>query len=228
LSFDDDAAGWAEYWAPLGAPAREAVADALELGAGKRVLDAGCGSGEFLRLARERGAYVEGIDSSPAMAALARARVGSLDVLPFPAASFDFVTGFNSLQFAPDPVMALREWRRVAPVLAVVAWGELSELDVIENALRRLAGLDPLGARFILRLPELAREAGLTITRRWNVSVPFEADRERLLAAALWDARSYELEETHASEVILRAAEPFRRANGSYRLENTFVATLLR
>jgi hypothetical protein len=67
----------------------------------------------------------------------------------------------------------------------------------------------------------------VAITRSWDVSVPFEAGRERLVAASLWDARGYGLDEAPAREAIVRAAEPFRRADGSYRLENTFTATLL-
>ena len=56
-------------------------------------------------------------------------REGELEVLPYPDDSFDTVTAFNAVQvqYAADPVAALRELRRVAvpgaPV-AVVTWAQ--------------------------------------------------------------------------------------------------------
>jgi hypothetical protein len=108
-----------------------------------------------------------------------------------------------------------------------VLWAQFSELDVLENALRDAAGEPPLPPAFLLRLPDVAREAGLTIERQWDIPVPFEADRERLQLASLWDARAYGVEEGVAREVVLAAAQPFRRPDGAYRFENTFTATLL-
>src|SRR5262249_1915463 len=48
--------------------------DAGAVGPGTRLLDVGCGSGFALRLAAERGAVVAGIDASPRLLAVARAR----------------------------------------------------------------------------------------------------------------------------------------------------------
>src|SRR4051794_24122922 len=67
---------------------------------GRRVLDAGCGSGPLSAALRDRGAVVTGIDVSAAMLALARRRLGEdvalhvADVserLPFADSSFDDV-----------------------------------------------------------------------------------------------------------------------------------------
>lgn len=55
---------------------------------GRRVLDAGCGSGPLSAALRERGAIVTGLDSSPAMVALARQRLGD-DAELFVATSAD-------------------------------------------------------------------------------------------------------------------------------------------
>src|SRR3954451_20282988 len=99
--FNTDAAEWAEHSSGLAAPAREAVADRLR--AGDRVLDIGCGTGEFCALAHARGMTASGIDAAPAMIELARTRApeadlrgGSMDALPWDDGSFDAVVGFNS------------------------------------------------------------------------------------------------------------------------------------
>src|SRR5262245_46176408 len=118
--WNDEAAVFAEHWSAFAAPAQHAVADALQLGDGMRVLDVGCGAGRFCALAASRGARVSGLDGAAAMIAIASRTapgadlcVGPLDRLPWPDATFDAVTGFNSLQFASDPVTALRDWSRV-------------------------------------------------------------------------------------------------------------------
>jgi ubiquinone/menaquinone biosynthesis C-methylase UbiE len=100
------------------------------------VLDAGCGSGAFLRAAADHGAVVSGIDASEALLAIARERVpdadlslGDLQRLPYADDTFDAVTGFCSFFFADDMVEALREAGRVAkpgaPVVIQV-WGSPS------------------------------------------------------------------------------------------------------
>ncbi len=66
--------------------------------AGRRILDAGCGSGPLFAALRDRGAVVTGVDSSAKMLELARRRLGAgadLQVadlgspLPFPDGAFD-------------------------------------------------------------------------------------------------------------------------------------------
>lgn len=46
--------------------------DALEPGAGQRLLDIGCGTGQTVAAALERGVVASGIDLAPAMVALAQ------------------------------------------------------------------------------------------------------------------------------------------------------------
>ena len=119
IDWDDEAGHFRIHWARLADPARHAIAQAVELQQA-RVLDVGCGNGDFCALALERGAQVSGIDAAPAMIATAKERapdadlrVGEMDALPYADGAFDLVTGFNSLQFSDDPVAALREWMRV-------------------------------------------------------------------------------------------------------------------
>src|SRR5689334_24336649 len=110
---------WADIQERRTKPAFDAALEALAIGPGTRMLDIGCGAGLALRLAADRGADVAGLDAAPGLLAYARRRVpgarivqGELQSLPFPDDAFDAVTGFNSLQYAADPIEALREAKR--------------------------------------------------------------------------------------------------------------------
>jgi SAM-dependent methyltransferase len=90
--------------------------------AGRRILDAGCGSGPLFAALRDRGAIVTGIDKSAGMLELARRRLGDaadLQVaelgspLPFPDDTFDDVTASLVLHYLEDWRPALAELRRV-------------------------------------------------------------------------------------------------------------------
>ena len=90
--------------------------------AGRRILDAGCGSGPLFAALRDRGAIVTGFDKSSGMLELARRRLGGdadLQVaelgrpLPFPDDTFDDVTASLVLHYLEDWGPALAELRRV-------------------------------------------------------------------------------------------------------------------
>jgi SAM-dependent methyltransferase len=90
--------------------------------AGRRILDAGCGSGPLFAALRDRGAVVTGFDSSAGMLEQARRRLGDdadLRVaelgrpLPFPDAAFDDVVAALVLHYLEDWGPALAELRRV-------------------------------------------------------------------------------------------------------------------
>jgi SAM-dependent methyltransferase len=89
---------------------------------GRRVLDAGCGSGPLSAALRAKGAVVTGFDSSPAMVELARRRLGDdADVhvadisrpLPFADGVFDDVVVSLVLHYLRDWTTPLAELRRV-------------------------------------------------------------------------------------------------------------------
>lgn len=214
----------------------------LAIGAGQRVLEVGCGSGVFLRAVADQGAEVAGLDASAALIELARdrvpeadLRVGDLQVLPYPDDAFDVVAGFNSFFFADDMVAALREAGRVAkpgaPVLIQV-WGrhEACDLDVIKPIVRPFfPGYDP-GAPPPPSLADpgvlegIASAAGLTPTETFDISWAYayrdedEVARSLLSAAGVGDAAGPREPEVRAA--LLEALAPFRRHDGSYRLEN--------
>jgi SAM-dependent methyltransferase len=84
-----------------------------------RVLEVGCGMGEFAeRVARELGAEVVATDLSPRMVELTRgrgldARVADVQALPFEDGEFDCGVANWMLYHVPDPDRALGELRRV-------------------------------------------------------------------------------------------------------------------
>ncbi len=89
---------------------------------GRRILDAGCGSGPLTAALRDRGADVTGFDASAAMVDLARERLGDdADVhvadlaapLPFADAAYDDVVASLVLHYLEDWSGALSELRRV-------------------------------------------------------------------------------------------------------------------
>jgi SAM-dependent methyltransferase len=102
-----------------GVDARDAAFAAVAEVAPHRVLEAGCGWGEFAeRLARELGADVMAVDLSPRMVKLARergvdARIADVQALPFADGEFDCVVANWMLYHVPDLDQALGELARV-------------------------------------------------------------------------------------------------------------------
>ncbi len=251
--------GSAERWGPLwGAraddwalneelqvPTYEAALERVELQAGQRVLDIGCGAGTFLRLVVEHGARAFGLDASEALIELARRRVpaaevrtGEMEALPYADDGFDLVTGFNSFFFANDFVAALREAGRVAKPgapIVVQVWGahERNDLEAMKEIVRPFMPPRPAGAPVEPDysapgvLERLATEAGLSPHESFDAGYAFEyPDDEtlgRLLVAPAGIAALVGAErEAEVKDAIVAGLASHRRPDGSYRLENEF------
>ena len=90
---------------------------------GMSVLDVGCGTGTHLSIYQKAGCEVSGIDSSPAMLDVARAKLGERAQLrladasrmPFPDETFDLVLATHLLHEMPSPVRSqvMKEAKRV-------------------------------------------------------------------------------------------------------------------
>lgn len=86
---------------------------------GARVLDVGCGRGNFVGLMAGAGHDVQGTELSDATAEHARGRfgdrinVGDLAELTFPENHFDLVVMWHVLEHVPDPVGNMRAVRRM-------------------------------------------------------------------------------------------------------------------
>ena len=90
----------------------------LPPGHGRRLLDVGCGSGEFLSRMRERGWAVIGVEPDPVAAAAARrddldVRDGMLEDAAFADESFDAVVLSHVIEHVHDPIALLRECGRI-------------------------------------------------------------------------------------------------------------------
>lgn len=88
------------------------------LGPSSRVLDVGCGAGEFLNDVRSRfGCQVEGLDLSEGSKRAAKAGFdidvfcGELFDAPWAPGSFDLLTSWWSLEHMPDPARAIAKMR---------------------------------------------------------------------------------------------------------------------
>jgi 2-polyprenyl-3-methyl-5-hydroxy-6-metoxy-1,4-benzoquinol methylase/predicted RNA-binding Zn-ribbon protein involved in translation (DUF1610 family) len=83
-----------------------------------RVLDVGCGGGEFLTNALKRGWEAWGLElAAGAVKAMPepvqrRVTVGTLEEAPFPEESFDALTYFDVIEHVRDPLHFLRSGRR--------------------------------------------------------------------------------------------------------------------
>lgn len=227
---------WAEGWGATARPAQTALIDASGVGPGVRLLDAGCGSGELLRLAADRGADVSGCDPAQGMLRLARRlvpeadlRSAGLEAPPWPDAAFDVVTAVNALHLADDEAAALRQVRRIlAPggVLGVAGWAEhaRNDLDVLEAAVAEADGEEPspdLPERLPGGLEALLTAAGFSMLAAGIVETPWEAkDDESLVAGVLLGEDTATLHEL--GPAVVAAARPFRTCDGGYRLRNAF------
>jgi cyclopropane fatty-acyl-phospholipid synthase-like methyltransferase len=194
-----------------------AVADAIHLGPGMRVLDIGCGDGGFCALAAGRGAEVSGIDADAAAVAQARRlvpsadlRVGLMEALPWLDDGFDAVVGFNALQYALDIDLALLEAMRVLRPggrVAVCKWGRPQD-----NELFAVAVAMGVGRREALRAEDPVEAAihrvGLSVCDRGCVPVLLDVPDVVALAevTGLGDEAGLE---GHAAG--------FRQSDGSYR-----------
>lgn len=89
----------------------------------ERLLDLGCGTGEMIRLLREKHPHMMlwGLDLSPEMIRMAKEkqipnvdfRVGDAEFLPYPDQSFDVVLCMQSFHHYPNPEAVLKEVYRV-------------------------------------------------------------------------------------------------------------------
>jgi SAM-dependent methyltransferase len=240
---------WAQFQEPQYLPLYDAVFDAAGVGAGVRLVDAGCGCGLALDRAADRGADVAGFDASPALLALAAERLpgaelrtGTVEKPPFEAGGFDVVTMFNVAHHPPrvvELVSHLVPLGRPGALVAVSTFGPPELCDVRQI----LVGLGPWMNRSGCDDPRppgppgtvdgLLREGGFAVVDADDLSCPFRyADPETalrgVLAAAPFVSASRRLGEAFVRQTVAARLEAYRRADGTFRLDNVFRWVLAR
>jgi len=235
----------AKDWAEIQEGTVSAVYDAVfavsDIGPETRYCDLGCGSGLAAAKAAALGAWISGLDAADALLAIARQRVpdgdfrlNDLETLPFDDSAFSLTTGFNSFQYASDPVLALREARRVTRPggsVVIMTWGEPAHMAAasIVAALKPLLPPAPPDAPgpFALSSREaittFAEQAGLTVKRILDVDSPWHYTDLDTALRGLDSSGVAERARRHSGEAAVTAAhraalEPFRQADGSYSI----------
>lgn len=231
-------AGW-------GAPLHAAVLDATGVGAGTTVLDLGCGSGEFARVAAERGAVVTGIDVDPGAVAMAGAAVpdGTFtvgDAHDPPAGPFDVAVAAQLLSHVRNPLVVLRAAGAAAATVAVTVWGREAECDVraFGEALApwlppRPAPAGPPPVTEPERLRTLAELAGLEVVAVSEVTCAFDyLDDDEivgpLLGSAIGRTAARSAGPGAVREAVLERLAGNRTRSGGYRLQNLFRVLIAR
>lgn len=222
---------WRELWGTFPEPVQRAAIETAGIGEGTRVLDVGCGSGEFLALVSEAGGIPSGVDPADAMVALAAqhgtAVVGDAEHLPFDDASFDVVTAFNAFQFADDPINALAEFSRVLVPggrIVIANWADAAEND-IDTIERALADEPDDGPESKMRLPggqqELLETFGLEVVGGGLVETPWHAPDDDILVRGVLLGEDADTQQRLA-DTVREAAAPYASPTGGYVLRNAF------
>lgn len=186
--YDDQLSGFHRAFEPE----LQRILDALPLAPAMKALDLACGDGFYTRRIADRlgrGGAITGVDVNLAYLARARAEAAShtgpatidfvaasVDRLPFPDESFDFVWCAQSLYSLPDPVVVLRYLARVLRPGGIVAilendtmhqvflpWPVGLELPLRAAELRALSAETPNPSKYYVgrRLPAVFAQAGL-------------------------------------------------------------------
>ncbi|MFD2933388.1 class I SAM-dependent methyltransferase [Spirosoma flavum] len=236
---------WADFQESTLQPVFEQIISDFKQTSGRVLLDIGCGSGLFCRLASQQGFDVSGLDATPQLIEIAHSKTplghfqtGDMEELPYPDQTFDLVTGTNSFQYAASPVQALKEAYRVLKPdgkVVVAIWGKAQECQaaVYLKALGSLMPPPPPGTPgpFALSedgaLEDLVTQAGFKVGQKTSVSSPFvysdlSSALKGLLSAG--PARKAILNSSleQATEAVTTAIAPFRTNLGGYKLENEF------
>lgn len=186
----------------------------LDLRPGEAVLDVACGPGSVTRIAATavgRGGRVTGVDLSPAMLAIARAKPiiaaaapieyhqAPADRLPVVDADFDVAVCQQGLQFFSNQAAALAEMRRALRSggrLGISVWAEIEQsppFAALEGAIREVAGDEvadcyrngPWGMPDSDQLRELLEESGFDDVRVTQQTLPLSFESAAQLGSTL-------------------------------------------
>lgn len=235
---------WVELQESFSIPLWESMLDATGVGSGSNVLDAGCGAGGASVLVDRRGAFATGLDASAGLIELAKRRVpkadfrvGDLEDLPFNDKEFDAVIAASSIQYAGDPLAAVREISRVTAPGGRVAVGLFSTpekvdyrvvFEAIRDALPEPSeGEGPFALSSPGKLESLIEATALTLVGDGDADCPFNfTDMDEFWRGCISAGPAQAALEVVTAEDLRRrlesAAAPYRQPDGSIRFEVAF------
>ncbi len=236
---------WALYLETCFIPVYKKIISKSGITANDTVLDIGCGSGLFLKMATAKTTALTGIDLSDELLKIARQRNPEavllnqdMKALSFNDKSFDLVTGFNTIQYAEDIGHVLAQIKRVLKdngKLVIGVWGTAAECDSLE-VLASIASLlpepvagspGPLALSTAGKVEGLLHNAGFTILENstiecpWNFSSLDDAVKGILAAGPSAEAIHYVGKEK-VKEKLISTLQAFNIYDEIYMLENVF------
>ncbi len=155
MSFEVSADAYRRFMGKYSEPLAVQFADLAGIGAGRHVLDVGCGPGALTaELVRRAGPdAVRAVEPSASFAAAARDRLPGVDIqqataeqLPFPGQAFDAALAQLVVHFMKDPVQGLREMGRVTRpggTVAACVWDHAGGRGPLGAFWRAARELDP-------------------------------------------------------------------------------------
>lgn len=237
---------WSTHFEPFFLPLYKKALAQLNLSEEDALLDAGCGSGMFSHMAISTGAQVVGIDAAPGLLHLARERnpghnflEEDLEALPFSNDSFDYVTGFNSLQYAGDFTAALTEAKRVLKnkgriVIGIWDKAEASDAATVLKSIGSLLPPPPPGTPgpFALsedgKMEKILEQLDLTLVYKARVSCPFlyysmgDGVKSFMGTGPAAAAMNY-ASKKHVEQTIADALQTYHITEDFYHQQNSFL-----
>ncbi len=139
--------------------------------AGERVLDIGCGRGDYLRLFRDKWCSVTGLDSSAEALKIARNNLaekgdlvwGQAEDLPFSDDEFDIVTLITFLEASRNPNQVIREAIRVCRGRVFISFLNNFSFAGTKQKLKELSGFPLTKDIHFYRMAEIKSMIGRVI-----------------------------------------------------------------